>query len=325
MKLKLNLNQNASKLFDHIVAHAEFFKVKVITLPNGTRVIDAGVESVGSWMAGKYFAEICLGGLGSIQFMQINLKEFSLPGVQVIVDWPVLGCMASQYAGWKIETDNYLAMGSGPARLLAQVEKLFSQIDYQEESSTAVIALESSSLPGVGVAQFIAEKCHIKPENLSIIVASTDSLVGSIQIAARIVETGLHKMLELGFDLNKILNGSGTCPIAPIIKNPLKAIGRTNDCILYGGEAYYTVEGNDSEITQILNQIPASSSKDYGIPFYELFQRYQDFYKIDPFLFSPARVTLNNIASGKVFQAGQINERLLAISLFPSSEPPLIK
>ncbi len=325
MKLNINLNHNARKLFDYIVANSEFLKVKVITLSNGTTVIDAGVESVGSWTAGKYFAEICLGGLGSVQFIQIPLKEFSLPGVQVVVDWPVLGCMASQYAGWKIEVDNYLAMGSGPARLLARVEKLFSQIDYQEESSTAVIALESSGLPGIGVAQFIAEKCHIKPENLSIIVASTDSLVGSVQIAARVVETGLHKMLELGFDLNKILTGSGTCPIAPVIKNPLKAIGRTNDCILYGGEAYYTVEGTDSEITQILNRIPASSSKDYGLPFYELFKRYQDFYKIDPLLFSPARITLNNISSGKVFQAGQINERLLTISLFQESESSPMK
>lgn len=318
--LRMNLNQNAHKLFDYLAANSKALGVRVLTLTNGTVVIDAGVESLGSLTAGKYFAEICLGGVGQVHFAQLNLAELSLPGVHVVVDQPVLGCMASQYAGWKIEVGTsqsrvYTAMASGPARLLARVEKLFSQIDYREKSSTAVIALESSQLPGVDVAQFIAEKCQVHPEDLRMVVASTDSLTGSVQIAARIVETGMHKMLELGFDLNKILSGFGTCPMAPITKDPLKAIGRTNDCILYGGNAYYTVCCDDSEITRILNQIPASSSKDYGLPFYELFQRYQNFYQIDPLLFSPARITLNNVSSGRVFQAGYLNEKLLLASL----------
>lgn len=320
--MKMNLNQNARRLFDQVVINSSTLGVKVLVLPNGTTVIDAGVESIGSLTAGKYFAEICLGGVGQVHFTQINLARFSLPGVQVIIDEPILGCMASQYAGWKIEVESkfearpFMAMGSGPARLLARVEKLFSQINYRENSSTAVIALESSQLPGAEVAQFIAERCQVHPEELFIIVASTGSLVGSVQIAARIVETGMHKMLELGFDLNKILSGFGVSPVAPVIKDSLKAIGRTNDCILYGGEAYYTICCDDSEITRILDQIPASSSKDYGLPFYELFQRYQNFYQIDPLLFSPARITLNNISTGKVFQAGQFNEKLLVLSLF---------
>lgn len=316
----MNLNQNARKLFDQVAADAETLRVQLRTLANGTRVIDAGVESPGSLTAGKYFAEICLGGLGQVHFTQVRLAELSLPGVQIVVDWPVLGCMASQYAGWKIEASAgsphpYFAMGSGPARLLARVEVLFSQINYREKSPTAVLALESLSLPGVEVAELIAEKCQVRPQDLCLIATSTGSLVGSVQIAARIVETGMHKMLELGFDLNKILSGFGTCPVAPVIKDTLRAIGRTNDCILYGGEAFYTVCCEDSEIIGILDRIPASSSKDYGTPFYELFQRYQNFYQVDPFLFSPARITLNNISSGKVFQAGQFNEKLLIASL----------
>jgi methenyltetrahydromethanopterin cyclohydrolase len=317
----MNLNQNAHKLFNQVITNSEALGVKVLTLTNGATVIDAGVEGIGSLTAGKYFAEICLGGVGQVHFTQLNLTVPSLPGIFVVVDRPVLGCIASQYAGWKIrldggfETRPCFAMGSGPARLLARVEKLFSQIDYREKSSVAVIALESSQLPVADVAQFIAEKCQVHPEDLFIIVASTDSLTGSVQIAARIVETGMHKMLELGFDLNKILSGFGICPIAPIIKDSLKAIGRTNDCILYGGDAYYTVCCDDSEITRILDRIPASSSKDYGFPFYELFQRYQNFYQIDPLLFSPARITLNNVSSGRVFQAGYLNEKLLLASL----------
>jgi len=36
----------------------------------------------------------------------------------------------------------------------------------------------------------------------TILVASTASQVGPLQIAARAVETGLHKLMELGYDLS---------------------------------------------------------------------------------------------------------------------------
>jgi methenyltetrahydromethanopterin cyclohydrolase len=47
-------------------------------------------------------------------------------------------------------------------------------------------------------------------------------------------------------------------------------------------------------------KVPASASRDYGKPFYEIFERYnKDFYKIDPLLFSPAEVWLTSVASGR--------------------------
>src|SRR5439155_531748 len=83
----------------------------------------------------------------------------------------------------------------------------------------------------------------------------------------------------------------GTAPLPPVAKNDLRAIGRTNDCILYGGQARYTVQADDAELAELVPKIPASASKDYGTPFYDIFKRYDsDFYKIDPLLFSPAEV-----------------------------------
>src|SRR5439155_676683 len=79
------------------------------------------------------------------------------------------------------------------------------------------------------------------PSQLTFVVAPTASLAGGVQIVARILETGLHKMDTLGFDVNKIVSGIGTAPLPPVAKNDLRAIGRTNDCILYGGQARYTV------------------------------------------------------------------------------------
>src|SRR5439155_1557172 len=81
----------------------------------------------------------------------------------------------------------------------------------------------------------------LAPPQLTFVAAPTASLAGGVQIAARILETGLHKMDTLGFDLKKIVSGIGTAPLPPVAKNDLRAIGRTNDCILYGGQARYTV------------------------------------------------------------------------------------
>ena len=88
----------------------------------------------------------------------------------------------------------------------------------------------------------------------------------------------------------------------------MRAIGRTNDCILYGGQARYTVQAPDAELEKLAEQVPASASRDYGTPFYEIFQRYGgDFYKIDPLLFSPAEVWLTSSETGRTFHAGRLN------------------
>ena len=75
----------------------------------------------------------------------------------------------------------------------------------------------------------------------------------------------------------------------------LTAIGRTNDAVLYGGRAWYTVRTEDAQIESVIEQLPSAASRDYGAPFGELFQRYGgDFYKIDPLLFSPAEIAITN-------------------------------
>jgi methenyltetrahydromethanopterin cyclohydrolase len=125
-------------------------------------------------------------------------------------------------------------------------------------------------------------------------------------------------MEALGFDVGKVVSGIGTAPIPTVAKNDLRAIGRTNDCILYGGQARYTVRASDTELAELAAKLPASASKDYGTPFYDTFERYnKDFYKIDPLLFSPAEVWLTSVGSGKTYHAGHVNVEVLKRSLYP--------
>src|SRR5207245_9749237 len=91
--------------------------------------------------------------------------------------------------------------------------------------------------------------------------------------------------------------------------------------VLYGGAARYTVTADDAELAELVPKIPASASKDYGTPFYDIFKRYDgDFYKIDPLLFSPAEVWLTSAGSGKTYHAGRANPDVLRASLAESGD-----
>jgi len=313
----LGLNERAWQIADAMAANAEGLRVAVHRLPGGARVIDAGVDAPGGFGAGRALSEICTGGLADIAYPPVPIGGDPWPGVRVWTDHPAVSCMASQYAGWAIQVGKYFAMGSGPLRAHARVEKeLFAKLGYAEQAQRGVLALETRTLPSDEVAAWVGQKAGLAPSQLTFVVAPTASLAGGVQIAARILETGLHKMDTLGFDVNKILSGVGTAPLPPVAKNDLRAIGRTNDCILYGGQARYTVNADDAELAALVPRIPSSASKDYGTPFYDIFKRYDsDFYKIDPLLFSPAEVWLTSVGSGKTYHAGHVNPDVLRVSL----------
>jgi methenyltetrahydromethanopterin cyclohydrolase len=272
---------------------------------------------LGGLGAGLALAEICMGGLGRVSYGPVMIDGDTWAGVQVWTDHPAVSCMASQYAGWAIQVDKYFAMGSGPLRAHARVEKeLFAKLGYTEHATRGVLVLETRNPPTDAVAAWVAQKAGLEPSQLTLVAAPTASIAGGVQIIARILETGLHKMDALGFDVKKVVSGIGTAPLPPVATNDLRAIGRTNDCILYGGQARYTVDADDAELTALVPKIPASASKDYGTPFTEIFKRYDgDFYKIDPLLFSPAEVWLTSAQSGKTYHAGRVNPAVLRASL----------
>jgi methenyltetrahydromethanopterin cyclohydrolase len=148
-------------------------------------------------------------------------------------------------------------------------------------------------------------------------VAPTSSIAGSVQISGRIVETGVHKLTEIGFDPRKILYGCGYAPIAPIHPVAQEAMGRTNDAIYYGGEAYYTVDfEDDQKLIDFVARTPSSTAKGYGKPFFEILKAANyDFYSIDPNLFAPAVVSICNIRTGATYTSGKINPEVLKATM----------
>jgi methenyltetrahydromethanopterin cyclohydrolase len=315
--LTLDMNERAWALASSHIERAAELGIAVHTLPGGARVIDAGVNVSGGLAAGQALTVLCMGGLGHVEYTTLTIGADTWPGVQVWTDHPSESCMASQYAGWAINPDGYFAMGSGPLRAKARVEReLFAKLGYEENASRGVLVLESRTLPTADVAEWVAGKAGVSSGALTFAVAPTASLAGGVQVVARVIETGLHKMDTIGFDVRRVVSAMGTAPLAPTARSDMRAIGRTNDCILYGGQARFTIRAEDDELAKLAERLPATTSSDYGTPFYDVFKRYDsDFYKIDPMLFSPAEVWLTSATSGRTFHGGRLNPEVLRASL----------
>ena len=320
--IDLRMNERAWALADRCVARAAELRVGVHTLSNGARVIDAGIDVPGGLGAGVVLAELCMGGLGHVEPTSLTIGGDAWPGLQVWTDHPAESCMASQYAGWAIDPEGFFAMGSGPLRATARVEReLFGKLGYAEEAPRGVLVLEGRTRPTDAVAEWVAGKARIAAAAVTFAIAPTASLAGGIQIAARVLETGLHKMDTIGFDVTRVVSAVGSAPWPPIARSDVRAIGRTNDCILYGGQARYVVRADDAELAALAERLPASASADYGTPFYDIFKRYDnDFYKIDPMLFSPAEVWLTSVTSGRTFHAGRLDPDVLRRSLLDMAD-----
>lgn len=289
------LNESAAQLADEIDANASQLQVKVSRSACGARLIDCGVEAPGGYDAGLKLAEVCLAGLGEVELTEVD-EEFGCPAVVVRVENPVVACMASQYAGWKLTEGKYFAMGSGPMRAAAGKEaELFAEIGHLERPTVAVGVIEGK-LPPDELVRRIAADCHVAPKNLTLLVARTASVAGTLQVVARSVETALHKLHTLKFDLSRIGGGIGVAPLPAVAKNDLAAVGRTNDAILYGGKVTLFVGGDSADLVAVGPQIPSCASPSFGEPFGVLFERAgYDFYQLDPALFSPAEVVIFNV------------------------------
>ncbi len=315
MSMATLLNARAWDLVETALSAPQDLKVNVHSLECGARVVDFGVQATGSLAAGMLLARACLANLATVSLHTGQIGSCPWPMVQVSTDSPLSACLLSQYAGWEIKASGYRAMGSGPMRALAGREELFHEFEYTEQFSRGVGVLESDSLPTTEIAQEIASRAHLEPQNLLLLVAPTSSLAGSLQINARSVETALHKLHELKFDVRRIVSALGSAPLSPVAPDTLTAIGRTNDAILFGGQVTLYVQGEDASIEELGPRVPALASGDYGKPFADLFKAVNyDFYQIDPLLFSPAQVIFQNIETGRVHCFGQLNQELLMTS-----------
>lgn len=331
-KNMISVNKGAEDIVLNIISTTDRYGIEKTILENNATVLDF---TNANFDGSLQLARICMGGLCEISQApaKANMKTATgfveLEMLEVKTSEPIIACMGAQYAGWQVKVKkindegkkktHFKCMSSGPARALAVKEKeLYEEIDYKDSYNRAFLVLETNKKPDELVAEYVAKKCKVTPDNVFLLYAPTACLAGSVQIAARIVETSIHKFLELGMEPAWIKKGSGICPVAPVADDDFKAMGWTNDCIICTGNVTLEVEvpsGEESKLVKLVKQCPSSSSSSYGKPFAEVFKEAGgDFYKIDPGMFAPARITVVNRETSNIFTEGDIDPSILDFS-----------
>lgn len=315
----ISVNMRAAALVEKLKADAAALNIGVTHGRDGETLIDAGTHHSGSIAAGLRIAEICMGGLGTVDLVPSASTPRWPWTIVSRSSNPVIACLASQYAGWKLShgkgKDAFLALGSGPARALARKEPLFKNIAYRDSAKAATLMLEGGHPPPPAIVAKVAEDCGLNPAQLTFIYAPTQSLVGSTQIVARALEVAMHKVHELKFPLDRVAEGMAAAPLAPPHPDFVTAMGRTNDAIIYGGQVHLIVTGPTDDARALAEKLPSQASRDHGQPFADIFRAAKgDFYAIDPMLFSPAEVIITALETGESFHHGRIYLNLLDAS-----------
>ncbi|MFH2112743.1 MAG: methenyltetrahydromethanopterin cyclohydrolase [Candidatus Bathyarchaeota archaeon] len=313
----VSVNKLAQVLAEELIRRKDYYRVGVEKLPSGAKVIDTGLEAHGGYEAGLMVTRIAMGGAGTAQLQYADYGGVKLPAVVVSTDHPAIALFGAQLAGWKIKPEGYSADSSGPARALSlKPKEVFQKIEYKDEADVAVILLETEEKPPDAAAYYIAERCGVKPENVYMVLTSTRSVAGMVQISGRIVETGLFRLDILGLDPKKVLYGAGIAPIMPVHRDPGKAMGRAEDALTYGGVTSYVVDEAEDALKKIAEKAPSTNCKDYGKTSYEIYKAVDfDFTRIDPALFAPAAISLTSSRTGATFTYGEVNDEIIRQSM----------
>jgi len=289
MDLNLNLNLDSYRILDSIKADRIEYniggkKAVVVDLINGNSTIENGVK----------VAKATMGGLGKVSYDEKKLYV----EIEKDVALSTLGC---QLAGWKVKIKDKAAFGSGPARILSRKPKeIFEFLEYKEKSKYAALALESEILPDERSCQDMLEKCN--SDYLIVAAFKGDSKVGLFNVIARIVEVGIFRLKFLNFDVRKVTRAKGDVFIPEDAANG-------NDAIIYGGAVEMKVEEWDESLTA---KCVSMASKVYGRTYRDISEEVGgDFHKIDPDIFAPAMLKIENKADMKTYSSGMINEKIL--------------
>ena len=318
----MGLNERGFEIAEELVRRADAI-AGVCNDLGGVRVLDCGIVASGSDEAGLGMARVALGGAGEVSLTAAALIDPALaawpgcpwPTIRVTSDQAVAACLASQYAGRKVAAPGYFAMASGPMRAAIGGEDVFDEIGIRERPEVAVGLLETSQLPPAAVCHDLARAAGVCPEKLILLVARTASPAGTLQVVARSLETAIHKLHDLGFDLKRIKGGVGTAPLPPVAVDDLTAIGLTNDAILYGGTVVLEVAGAAAELAELGPLAVSCASPAFGATFREIFEAAgRDFYAIDPALFAPARIEFVDFETGSRQVFGGVDPKMLTDS-----------
>ena len=313
----VSVNRLAMKIVNELIDHQEEYRIKVEKLSCGATIIDTGLEAAGGYLTGLKLTEICLGGLANCWLTYQTYGDIELPTIVVATDHPALSLLGCQLAGWMVKVGSFFAPSSGPARALSlKPKKVFEKIGYKDEHSEAVIVMETNKKPTDEVAQKVAADCKVDPKDLYMVLTTTASMAGSVQVSGRVVETGLYRLEFLGLNPNKVFFASGSAPIMPPHPDVGISTAKEEDALLYGGVGSYVIDEEEAKLQEYATKAPATAWPDYGKTSYEALKAVSfDWSKLDPSFFTIGKLVLTSKKTGKTYIGGKVNPEMLRKSI----------
>ena len=276
----ISLNRNVEKKLHYILDNAERLGCQYKKLSNGAHVVDMGVYQKGSFLAAKLFTEIELADLGTCEYRDYVLEDgTSVLAVEVLTSEPQLSCKYSFIAFYPLgKVGDICMIGSGPGRAVAHAPEDYCfhvPNPYKDvDAEIVVLGVQEPVLPDVKLADEVATQCNMPADKIYFLAHATTSIVASVQVAGRILEQTLHKMMmqEENSIEDTLEFAKGFALVAPVTDDDDEAMGKINDSLLYGGRSQYWVHSEtDERITRILPKLVTEYSKDYGQLFKDLY------------------------------------------------------
>ncbi len=311
----ISVNKESIKLVKKLLENEEVYKIKSTKI-EGATVIDCGVNVQGGWEAGRLFTNILFGGINKIEFgtFPYKINDIHYRSIIVSSDYPIIQQAGCNISGWELKKGVFAPILAGPVLCVARKPKDWFEkySNYEDTHNEAIITIESSKMITSEEVKDLLEATSVEPKNLYILIASSGSLVSSIQVSGRIIEQSLHRLKDEGFNIDTIIEAHGFAVIPPVVKDDLLAMGRLNDVLIYGGQATFTVNCEDREIEEVISKIPSINSSLYGKPFKYIYEENGcNFFNVPMNLYSPAKIVIINERTGKVFTQGNIDVEVL--------------
>ena len=140
-----------------------------------------------------------MGGLGSVA-LELSAATPNWPWTLVSRSSnPVIACLASQYAGWRLSqdegADKFFALGSGPASRARAPRAAVREARLRGSGRAGDAGAGKRQSAAASVVAKVAHDCGLAPDALTFIYAPTQSLTGSVQVVARVLEVALAQGL----------------------------------------------------------------------------------------------------------------------------------
>ncbi len=257
--LQPSVNARAGKLVEELVASATALRCAVTIGEAGERRIDLGASVHGGLEAGRRLGEICMGGLGTVSITSASGLERWPLGVVVHSTNPVIACL-----GEPVRRLDHPGAGdavSSPSARVPRARSRASRSSTRSSATSIITTRRPSSSRATRRRRPPSRARSRRPAacNPPISPFSTRRRAASpapCRSRPACSRSRSTRRMRCTSRFEHIVDGFGVAPIAPPIPDFVKAMGRTNDAIIYGGRIQLFVRGPDDAAKKLADAAP---------------------------------------------------------------------